>query len=966
MDKMEVKEIKDKNDNYNTNITSLSNSFLLKDIISSSEIETPENKKKTILRGRRDNKKPNDESQLRFSVQETPLYEKKENNSKDNDDEDTEKKREKSFNFLKKKSVPVLEQHIEQNEIETKDLEITTNEYYLKGTRYDTYLSQLNSSNKKEHQTGRETFCEGFFIASFPQKNGQAIENSQSFPAPCGHKECSSLPAMQPEIIARYPLKDTKTLELNNLAATICFPTGIKVCYSEENPLMINDYVTPITTPTADRYYMVTFHFYYKIMNEIYSKLYEMHPLKNRLMKFGDSYLNLSEEEMNKNIMNEIQKSLEKSQELGFRDYVSIPYCICLISKYPYVSEMKKCLQSIYTMIINNLKDDNLDLNNLIMYLIHSVPIPERETIVKFYIPYYKNNIKLICPKMQDINVMNTNISNLLKLFSIDHLIIILRLMLFEKRILFIDNDYTRLSLVTDIFKESLNEDEVFLIYIDQNKFKLGSSLINNKNKKNKYIQDNVPSLPAQIEKELKNKLKKIKEELDSYLKNQKNKKTDLTEFDFRIRNVFIEIFVQMFHDYYKYMTFLDEDVVFNKSLFLEKITNANDKRFYNEFIDTQLFQQFCQNIVKDELKYFTTMVMNYDPNKSNKENLSLKRALTNIVKPDKLYIIRPEYLKITDENMEIIDKKMQEKYKLKEEVDEDGMMISKNRIIFELNKIKNENYKNKNCYIYIIPESQISKKEKKNKNDELNFSSESIIFKAIQSLRLKTNKKFNTKKDENGISEKEKDSIKETIKDFTMDIFTSKDVKDDQNKKKDLQNVLNTSFGRKFFVGILSKNFTNIILLKEKSFDLLGTLIYNSLLYILNIKETNNLLDEMVILVKSTKYFGKEINGKTTTLWVEYKTKIQGYSKVKQNNFWERWYKMEIEQNDKLSKEDEILKILEIMIELELDKSFIKNLIMGLAEKNLGKNSDKITNINEIILKKIKDAVYHSKQNII
>ena len=198
------------------------------------------------------------------------------------------------------------------------------------------------------------------------------------------------------------------------------------------------------------------------------------------------------------------------------------------------------------------------------------------------------------------------------------------------------------------------------------------------------------------------------------------------------------------------------------------------------------------------------------------------------------------------------------------------------------------------------------------------------------------------------------------------MDIFTSKDIKDDQNKKKDLQNALNTPFGRKFFLGILSKNFINIILLKEKPFDLLGTLIYNSLLYILNIKETNNLLEEMVILVKSTKYFGKEINGKTTTLWVEYKPKIQGYSKVKQNNFWERWYKMEIEQNDKLSKEDEILNILDIMIELELDKSFIKNLIIGLAEKNFGKNSDKIASINEIILKKIENAVYHSKQTII
>jgi oligoendopeptidase F len=30
------------------------------------------------------------------------------------------------------------------------------------------------------------------------------------------------------------------------------------------------------------------------------------------------------------------------------------------------------------------------------------------------------------------------------------------------------------------------------------------------------------------------------------------------------------------------YMTFLDDDVVFNKALFLEKITNSSDKRFYD------------------------------------------------------------------------------------------------------------------------------------------------------------------------------------------------------------------------------------------------------------------------------------------------------------------------------------------------------------------------------------------------
>ena len=43
---------------------------------------------------------------------------------------------------------------------------------------------------------------------------------------------------------------------------------------------MINDYVTPIINTKGERYYMVTYHFYRKIMNEVYNKLYEMHPLK--------------------------------------------------------------------------------------------------------------------------------------------------------------------------------------------------------------------------------------------------------------------------------------------------------------------------------------------------------------------------------------------------------------------------------------------------------------------------------------------------------------------------------------------------------------------------------------------------------------------------------------------------------------------------------------------------------------
>ena len=110
---------------------------------------------------------------------------------------------------------------------------------------------------------------------------------STSFPAQCTHEACSKLPAMKPEIIFRYPLQDTKTLELNNLAATICFPTGIKVCYDENGPKkIIKDYVTSITNQKGERYYMMNYHFYLKYPNDDYHKQFTETTLKYNLRKF--------------------------------------------------------------------------------------------------------------------------------------------------------------------------------------------------------------------------------------------------------------------------------------------------------------------------------------------------------------------------------------------------------------------------------------------------------------------------------------------------------------------------------------------------------------------------------------------------------------------------------------------------------------------------------------------------------
>jgi len=315
----------------------------------------------------------------------------------------------------------------------------------------------------------------------------------------------------------------------------------------------------------------------------------------------------------------------------------------------------------------------------------------------------------------------------------------------------------------------------------------------------------------------------------------------------------------------------------------------------------------------------------------------------------DKLYTIVPFYLKINAEKSEIIEKVINNKYKIDEPLDKDGIIISQERIITGMCKIKEENYKNKNCFVYTLPET--IKKESKN-----------ILRHSLKNFKLKTNIKL-VKKDKYNITEKEKEAIKETIKDFTMKIFKSEDLGKEQKLKMEFQNVINNPFGRQFFVSILSKNLTNIILLKEKSFNLLGTLIYNSLLFVLNIKETEQLLEEIVILVKSTKYFGQETNGKTITLWEVYNSRIQGYSKVNQNNFWVKWYKME-HKNQSDKKADDIIYYLgKTMIDLKLDKSFIKNVIKGLGEKEFGKQSSESKIISDTMVENIKLAKYRSKE---
>ena len=885
-----------------------------------------------------------------------------------------------------------------QGELPPKKEIPTSGEIFIEPTTYGQFCKEQNAKGIKHPY--RETFCEGFFIASFPEKNGKVVEMSESFPSPCRHEECSKLPAMKPEIIFRYPLQDTKTLELNNLAATICFPTGIKVCYNEvDGPNPIKDYVTSITNQKGERYYMMTYHFYLKYDIDDYQKKYEEHPLKYNLSKFADAYTSLSEEELTEDKINEIQELLLFSQELGNRDIIFVPFCICLISKYPYVKEMQKCLNSIYTILNQNEENSPIIINDLITYLIHAIPIPSKNTNVNFLIPYQKNCIELDCPKLEDINIMSASATELLKNFSIDNLVVIFRLLITEKKILLIDEDYERLSKVSDglisilypfqwihtyipimsdqmlkyletflpflnginkslmpfvekVFRdgEIQEDDEVFLIYIseDKDKIRLSSSIRGIKKKVDKYISDNVPQLPTPLEKDLKNKLKKAKAELDS---KSQNTTQDIQRLELKIRDAFIDLFVEMFHDYAQYLSFLEEDTVFNKPLFMEK-QQKNYEKFYNEVLDTQLFQQFTQNVVNDEVGYFNTKIAKRENKEESKEKKN-KEIL-------KRYYINPKFLNLeSDLNMKKLEQELNKKYPFNEN-DKNIVPILEKSII-----IKDNKYNENQCKIYMTPEEKELSKEKKEENKtkkKVIVAKTNKISEKLKALKLDANEKFISK---NNMSEKEQENMKELIKDYVVKIFKSEEIEWEAREKTELMNKLNTSFGRDFFISLLSKNTLNVILLKDNSFHLLFQLIYNCIINTLKLEETNEILNDLVLLIKSTKYFGITEFASNYTMFEKYKIKIQDVPKIRQDNFWEIWYETEISKKKDAKVEDKqqiIYDICQTLIQLELPKSMVKKLTDNINIKQFGKGTDLQKKTFEVFIKFIINAKYVSQ----
>ena len=496
------------------------------------------------------------------------------------------------------------------------------------------------------------------------------------------------------------------------------------------------------------------------------------------------------------------------------------------------------------------------------------------------------------------------------------------------------------------------------------------------RNKTKKYLEK-IPQLPVNLSRELKKKLKTIKDNYDSSKKSfnpNAGIKFDHEKIDMKFKQAFISMFVDMFSDYYKYLCVLGEDVVFNKNLFISD-RPKEDQNFYDEFIDTQLFQQFTQNIIQeDDYKYFKLKIAEKEGLSVEKEKNIVNR--TSSINDVKVYVIKPNLLKINSKDTSEIEKLVLEKYS---EVKSAGDFVSLNdyilnehqRTAVNFHEIDDSKYNESSCLLYNIQDDNIDYKQNQVVANAIKKlmgeKNESLMQNLNQLAANKVERKCTVLK-KNDLSESQKEDIMENIKDFVVKIFKSEyNEETDTNDKKELQNLISSDFGREFFVGLLNKNIKNVVLLNDQSFNLLGTIIYNTILSMTTMNETSKVIYDIVQLIKSLKYFGKKGENKKhiISLWDSYKKNLQGIPKINQNNFWQQWIDSELinmkKQGDK-EKQALLLSVCDKMIEFECPKGFIMKVTKPICVKFFGETGKYYIKTYNSIKESIGQAKYVSK----
>ena len=524
---------------------------------------------------------------------------------------------------------------------------------------------QISHSDLEELQS----IYESFFIASIPKGEysfAEDINNSgeaycSNKLGQCGHEFCHKLPALKGNLIFQYPPKEKniQNFQISELFISLCFPYGIKICYGnfKENrpelfyPKKTSDFCFVTTNANNERNYVYVYNFYIKLDLEKFKSEYKCDPIK--------TYLNLLIKNHDKNL----QTSFEECQYMINSSCVFIPHIACLVSKYPYIKEMKKCIYSIL-----KLRKNEADLSKFLKNIIYEIPDINKfrnfDLQLNYFTPfsiypivlkskYYNRGLYL------DLNYM----SILFDYFQIQLLLKIFKLMLTSQKLLFVVKDpseyqnlciitlsllnilypfkwkYTYITILSINMLQFLQSFLPFIMGIDSNMIEYAKNnyiekqnnitiIYLRKNRKSFIETENTDEnanieIPSELKEMLINDLQKIKKIYEKELNKEENlllklsklgnsapliqkeqKGISKVKLGEKIREVFLKFFVEIFGDYQEYTSSIDETAYFNIESFLNNIPKIYHN-FYLSIFNSEMFHDFLQrNVVVNSPLY--------------------------------------------------------------------------------------------------------------------------------------------------------------------------------------------------------------------------------------------------------------------------------------------------------------------------------------------------------------------------
>ena len=880
---------------------------------------------------------------------------------------------------------------IEKNPLELKSKilqEKNDDDINLNNINSDQNLTQHKINIYKEQNL--ESFCNSFFICSFPYKNGKIIENSKNYRSSCNHPPCSRLISMEPEIIFKYPPNDINDLELNNLSASICFPTGIKICYNQERRNIYKPFSTHIISKQGKKYYMVIYHFYRKLDSMTYNQLYFDNPLKLYLRQFGDNtFRNKVEQE-------QLEKELAECQDLGFKDFVFIPYSMVLISKYPYINQMKTCLNIIYKIminekeILNNINENKTKnlIKELLSYLIYSIPIPTINNEISFNLPLISEKLKLSSPykdKIRDLEI--TNFTYIISKFCPENIIDIYRFMLFEQKILFINKDYNSITSVIDSFinilypvdwintiipimscpmvrylqtflpfingisedlfensaKQTLEEAEegVFEIFIFNDTIKFSKPDYEDD------IKSSIPKLPKDIHNKLYSELSDLAEVYKNF--NDKEKEKYEENVNSIAKNIFFESTCIMLYDLVDIM--IEEQKEFNgfSNSTLNKIYEK-DASFYKELTETQIFQNFVNNFIQRKKDYtsFICMLKNISEKyvKSDLSNIKgkkkWKKTTRKISKREVQYfpvsfkiprhLLNPEKINnyiINNKEWNEINKEIKQNYQGNEDILQNKIVPESERSSSKIIEINSElKILNQEVYRYIIP----------NESNDKNKARHSFSIILNNPLLLNKNNIESKIKVDTDLSKSLKEKIKNDLSSLLNSILSNKNYEKEKFNDEKILSYVYYDIGKEVLSKALyKKGFRVAFKLNEYNYIYLCKICLTALISLCDSEENIINIEFAVKIISSAFYYSKENSNEY--LIDDLRDNLgKNFYFWNKESFWNTWQIME--NYFSLTDYSTYCRIImhdfaNKLLRIKLDKEFIINyLISSLGEK--------------------------------